>query len=329
MTTLITGGNGFIGLALAERLRAAGEAVLLADLPRAASAVPAPVPPAGCEAVSGDLREAVTLERLFAGRRIERVVHTAAITPSPQRERDDATAIMDVNVTATARLLQRCAREPSVRRVLLVSSVAVYGFSAPAASGRYEEAGSAPAPASLYGISKLAAEQCALRIGQLHGLDVRVARLGPVFGRWEHASGVREWLSPHHQVLEAACDGMEVVLPRALAADWIYAPDAADALARLAIAATLAHRLYHVGGGGMSDVGQWCEALKRHLPALRWRLAAPHETATVRYGLAADRPALDVSRLTRELGHRCRFTLEEAAADYFAWRAAAREAGSR
>jgi UDP-glucose 4-epimerase/UDP-glucuronate 4-epimerase len=327
MTTLITGGTGFIGLALAERLREEGEAVILVDLP-ARDGEPGVVPPAGCRFMAGDLRSDETLEQVFADGSIERVVHAAAITPSPQREREDAASIMDVNVVATAKLLQRCARTPGVKRVVVVSSVAVYGFSAPAASGRYEEALSAPAPAGLYGISKLAAEQAALRIGELHGLDVRIARLGPVFGRWEHASGARQSLSPHHQVVCAARAGEEIILPRPMTADWIYAPDAADALASLVHATTLRHAVYHVGGGRMSDVQQWCVELARHLPGLRWRVGGQDELPTVQYTLPVDRPALDTARLATELNHHCRFDLALAASDYLSWSVAmCRDAG--
>jgi UDP-glucose 4-epimerase/UDP-glucuronate 4-epimerase len=318
MTTLITGGAGFVGLALAERLRHDGEAVTLVDLP-ARDGEQRVVPPPGCHIVAGDLREDETLQRIFEDDSIERVVHAAAITPSAQRERDDAASIMDVNVVATAKLLQRCARAPGVKRVVVVSSVAVYGFSAPAASGGYEEALSVPAPAGVYGISKLAAEQTALRIGEIHGLDVRIARLGPVFGRWEHMSGARQSMSPHHQVAHAARAGEDIVLPRPMRADWIYAPDAADALARLTYAATLEHAVYHVGGGRLTDVQQWCAELARRLPGMRWRMAGQHESSTVQYTLPVDRPALNTARLSNELDHHCHFDLELAAADYLNW----------
>ncbi|HTJ92740.1 MAG TPA: NAD(P)-dependent oxidoreductase [Pararobbsia sp.] len=322
MTTLITGGAGFVGLALAEQLRGQGKAVTLVDLP-ARGGEHRLAPPPGCRVVAGDLREAETLDRLFADGDIEHVVHAAAITPSPERERDDAASILDVNVVATAKLMQRCAQAPRMKRVVLVSSVAVYGFAAPAASGCYDEAASVPAPAGLYGISKLAAEQAALRIGELHDLDVRIARLGPVFGRWEQASGARQLTSPHHQVACLARAGEAIVLPRPMAADWIYAPDAAQAIARLLLHdAELQHAVYHVGGGGVTDVEQWCLALAQHLPGLRSRIAAPGEPANVRYSLPVDRAALDTTRLATELKYRCGFDLSRAAADYMQWCAA-------
>lgn len=317
MTTLITGGLGFIGLALAERLLLAGEQVVLFDLLPASGTVPQW---RGCRLVTGDIRSAADLDRVFSSETIDRVVHTAAITPGPERERIDAFGIFDVNVLATIGLLQRCASERAVIRIVVVSSVAVYGFSAPAASGCYEEDVSVPAPTGLYGISKLSAEQAALRIGELHGLDVRIARLGPVYGPWEHASSARERLSPHHQVVSAALNGTEIVLPRPMTADWIYARDAADALALIAAAPSLAHAIYNIGGGRLTDLKQWCVSLAPHFSDLRWRMARTDESASICYTLPVDRPALSTARLSTELNHACRFDLRSAAEGYLAWR---------
>ena len=321
MTTLITGGTGFVGLALAERLLQAGEQVVLFDLPTAISSERFTASLPGARMIPGDIRSGGDLETVFASEVIDCVVHTAAITPGPERERGDAARIFDVNVLGTIGLLQQCARA-RVKRVVVVSSVAIYGASAPAASGCYEEDVSAPAPASLYGISKLAAEQAALRMGELQGLNVAIARLGPVYGPWEHASDARERLSPHYQVTSAALAGAEIVLPRPMTADWIYARDAAHALALIAGAQTLPHAVYQIGGGCLTDLGQWCAALAHHLPGIRWRTATPGEEATIQYTLPADRPALSIARLSKDLNHRCRFDLAAAAEDYLAWREA-------
>ena len=66
MTTLITGGAGFVGLALAERLRGDGERVVLADLP-ARDGATSIAPPAGCEFVGGDLRDDAGCKRFVEG----------------------------------------------------------------------------------------------------------------------------------------------------------------------------------------------------------------------------------------------------------------------
>lgn len=319
MATLITGGAGFIGLALAEHLLAAGQRVVLFDLPAAPTELLARRELAGAVYVSGDVADLVDLDVAFAVTPIDCVVHAAAVTPNEQRERKDARRIVDVNIGGTVNLMERAIAHGGIRRIVVVSSVAVYGFSAPASSGCFEEEISHPAPAALYGISKLAAEQAAIRIAHLHGCDTRIVRLGPVYGPWEWSTQARDALSPHHQVLEALEHGHEAVLPRAMRADWIYSRDAAAGIAAVALGGALRHATYHVGGGCLSDLQDWCRALASRFPDFRWRYAASSETAGIVYNLPADRAPLSIGRLTRDTGFSPAFPVSEAAADYLSW----------
>ncbi|MDB5564044.1 MAG: UDP-glucose 4-epimerase [Tardiphaga sp.] len=336
MTTLITGGSGFIGLSIAERLIADGEGVVLFDLKAPAAEMLSRRELAGVVVVTGDVRNAVDIDRALGVTEISRVIHTAAMTPNQQREHDEARRIVDVNIGGTVALLERAAIQPSIKRVVVLSSVAVYGFSKPASSGLFEEDLSPPAPAALYGITKLAAEQAALRIGQLHGMDIRVIRLGPVYGAWESHTGARDALSPHHQILRMALEGREVILPRAMAADWIYSRDAADGIAKVSGATTLRYNTYHVGGGVLSSLTQWCEIIARHIPGFRWKMAESEALGNVIYSLPKDRAPLNIARLMGDTGFQPLHDLEAAARDYLAWLQsgersprAAREAGNQ
>ena len=182
---------------------------------------------------------------------------------------------------------------------------------------------SVPAPAALYGVSKLASEQAALRLADLYRMDVRVARLGPVYGPWEHATGVRDALSPHAQVLAAAVAGQPVVLPRSLRADWLHARDAARALALLSAAEDLAHAVYNVGGSVTTDLVQWCQLLAPSFPGWRWKLADAGEPGTLHYNLPVDRAALSIARLQADTGWAPTTPLTEAVRDQLVWQAAA------
>ena len=70
-----------------------------------------------------------------------------------------------------------------------------------------------------------------------------------MFGPWERATGVRDTLSPHCQILAAAVAGQEAVLARPGLRDWLFAPDLAEAVLRVATAPQLAHKLYNVSTG--------------------------------------------------------------------------------
>jgi nucleoside-diphosphate-sugar epimerase len=145
MKVLITGGSGFVGLALAERLLEDGDEVCLF-----AAAAPPPelvgrLRQDGLQIIMGDIRSDEALNNALQRSAASRMVHAAAITPGPEREIREARTILDVNILGTVNAIERAAAA-GLERVLMVSSVAVYGFSPPAASGLYEEGGWRPLP---------------------------------------------------------------------------------------------------------------------------------------------------------------------------------------
>ena len=114
MLWAISGGAGFLGLHLARRLLADGHKVRSLDL------VPLDEPSLAVEEVRGDVRDDVACRELVEGARI--LVHAAAALPI-RGSRDE---IRSVNVDGTLTLLVAAA-EARVKRVLQVSSTAVYG----------------------------------------------------------------------------------------------------------------------------------------------------------------------------------------------------------
>jgi len=114
MQWAISGGAGFLGLHLARRLLAEGHEVRSLDLVRLDE------PGLDVEELRGDIRDDAAARRLVAGARI--LVHAAAALPIRGSRRE----IRSVNVDGTLTLLSAAA-EAGVRRVVLISSTAVYG----------------------------------------------------------------------------------------------------------------------------------------------------------------------------------------------------------
>src|SRR5919204_1896649 len=116
MTWAITGGAGFLGLHLARRLLADGHAVRTLDV--------VPLDDAELERAvderRADVRDLGAVRELVSGADV--VVHAAAALPI-QASRD---AIRSVNVDGTRNVLS-AARDAGVRRVIFISSTAVYG----------------------------------------------------------------------------------------------------------------------------------------------------------------------------------------------------------
>ncbi len=244
VTVLITGSSGFIGLNLLEALAPLPDRVVgVADrpMPEPARAVLADLGPAATVEIV-DVRNADAIAEAMARHRPDVVIHTAAVTAGPERERAEARTVIDVNIGGTQSVLDACTAT-GVSRLVHVSSGAVYG---PATFGSDPLDETTPvAPTTYYGITKLAAEQLARRHGELHNLDVVVARLSAVFGPWEYPTGVRDFMSPMLQMVRAARDGNPIRLVADRPRNWVYAPDAARALVALAFKPELSHDCYN------------------------------------------------------------------------------------
>ncbi len=186
-TVLVTGGAGFIGSHLAERLLARGDRVVLLDCfdsfydpavkRRNAAAVLRGAPEGRCVLVEADIRDARALDDLLARHPVDAVVHLAAragVRPSIA----DPLLYEDVNVKGTCVLLEACRRN-GVRRFLFGSSSSVYGDSTPSP---FSEEARVDRPVSPYAATKVAGELLCYTYHHLHGLDVTCLRFFTVYG---------------------------------------------------------------------------------------------------------------------------------------------------
>lgn len=163
---LVTGITGFIGGALAERLETLGASVAGVTRDRDKAA-------ASAHDVSiGDISDFESIRPAFDGAEI--VVHSAALVS----ERADPELLHEVNVGGVENLVRAC-REAGVRRLVHVSSCAVYG--SPQVFGIDEQTPMREA-GSPYHVSKVRAEQALFATGPLGDLEVVIARPSQVWG---------------------------------------------------------------------------------------------------------------------------------------------------
>ena len=308
---LLSGGAGFVGLNVAEQLLARGDEVLIFDLR------PPPAFFSKAFHVNGDVTDRPSLQQVFSNRKIDRVIHMSAITAGPERDASEPRRIADVNLIGTINLLQE-SKNHGVRRFVHASTGALYGAAGVGVPEPLDEERHRPVPESMYGITKYAAERSCLRLATLWDLDVRIGRLAQVFGRWEHASGVRDRLSMPTEIARIARAGGEAVFPPLGDTDYIYAPDVASALIALLDAKAPSHRLYHLGTGAAWALPEWCELLKKRFPKFRWRESS--EGCNVLPLAAGTRTRFSNRRLVEDLGWAPRFDLGAAADDFIAWR---------
>ncbi|KPK52715.1 MAG: NAD-dependent dehydratase, partial [Thiotrichales bacterium SG8_50] len=125
MKLLVTGGAGFIGSHLIERLLIGGSGVRVLD--NLSTGKRANLPAHGAiEFVEGDIRDRQTVDAAVAG--VDVIVHLAAVA-SVQASVDDPVGTHAANFDGTLNLLES-ARRTGVARFLYASSAAVYGDNA-------------------------------------------------------------------------------------------------------------------------------------------------------------------------------------------------------
>jgi UDP-glucuronate 4-epimerase len=185
MNFLVTGGAGFIGSHVCERLLQTGHAVWTVDdlndfyapalKQRNLDALQALGKP--FTFVKGDLTYQPVLDRLFAKTKFDQIIHLAARAGVRPSLREPA-LYQRVNVEGTVKLLET-ARRHGVKKVTLASSSSVYGVNAKVP---FSEDDPIFSPISPYAASKLACEALGHVYHHVYGLDVVMLRFFTVYG---------------------------------------------------------------------------------------------------------------------------------------------------
>jgi dTDP-L-rhamnose 4-epimerase len=262
MKILVTGGAGFIGQWLVAKLPADTDVVVVDCLDEQVhSGNPeAPPMPARADFIKADIRDT----HLYAGAAegADAVVHLAAQTGTGQ-SMYETSRYLQHNVYGTERLLELIGSlKRSVRRIILVSSRAVYGEGsygdttdpfAPAGrpvpdlrAGRWAIRGPdgddltalpmredhSTKPTSVYGLTKLRQEELVEHFARSAGLDFLTLRLQNVYGPGQalgnpYAGIVGIFIDAvaHEQTIDLFEDGE-------ITRDFVYVEDIADALVR-------------------------------------------------------------------------------------------------
>ena len=178
---LITGGGGFIGTAVAERLAKQNEIVLFdRNFDRNSIALSSLMHDGRATQVVGDILDFEQVSRIV--REVQIVVHTAAIL-GVQEVIHNTSYTLDVNFGGTSNLLKAISLGSSCERMVYLSTSEIFGDNAfGAAEDGTTVLSSIQDARWCYCIGKLAGEQLALGYFRERGLPVVVIRPFNVFG---------------------------------------------------------------------------------------------------------------------------------------------------
>ena len=292
MNTVVTGGAGFIGSHLVDRLLADGHSVrVLDDFSTGRPdnlAHQAGNPRLSLERV--DVTSEPALDSRLAG--TDWVFHLAAladIVPSIEHP----LAYHRANVDGTVAVLD-AARRAQVKRFVYAASSSCYGI--PDVCPTPETA--ATRPQYPYALSKLLGEQCVLHWSHVYRLPTVSLRLFNVYGPRSRTSGTYGAVFGVFLAQRLKGRPYTVVGDGSQSRDFTFVADVADAFVTAAQSAVMGE-VFNVGTGAPVSVNRLVELLKGEVVHVPKRPGEP------------DRTHADIAKIQRELGWRPKVSIEE------------------
>ncbi|MBE2269615.1 MAG: GDP-mannose 4,6-dehydratase [Anaerolinea sp.] len=308
MTTLITGGAGFIGSRLALRLLEQSEPIVILDNfdPFYDPAIKREnIAALGSNVVTieGSICDVDLVEAVFKQHSIRRVAHLAALANvrySVERGRQYA----DVNVTGTVTLLD-AARRYQIDSFVMGSTSSVYGQTARVP---FVEDDAAAFPLAPYPASKRSAELFGYSYHQLFGLNVSVMRFFNVYG--PHGRPDMMPMKVIRSIL--AGETIQLFAEGQLQRDWTYIDDIVSGLV-LALDKPMGYEVFNLGCGAPITLKAFIDIYEQLIgkPAVTVNVPQPRSDPTITY--------CDNSKVRRLLGFDPKVDIETGLTKTWEW----------
>jgi nucleoside-diphosphate-sugar epimerase len=295
---LVTGGGGFIGSHVAERLIEFGYRVRILDNFATGRRVNVSRLAGDAELIEGDIQSYERVAKAVDG--CDVVLHQAAL-PSVQRSIQDPLTSNETNTTGTLNVLL-AARDHGVRRVVCASSSSVYGSVSGTAARREDEP---TVPISPYATAKLASELYARSFHGVFGLDTVVLRYFNVFGPRQDPSSQYAAAIPNFITALMAGEPPVIFGDGEQSRDFTYVGNVVQANVLAMDAPGVAGGVYNVACGERVTLNRLVGELRDLLDSDVDAVYAAPRPGDVRHSLA------DLSRARRDLGYEPSVTLRD------------------
>ncbi len=295
MRVLVTGGGGFIGSHVVDKLIAKGITPRIFDLSASPYHSPLEV-----ETFTGSITDPGNLD--LAMRDCDAVIHLAAVADVGHVLADPVLA-EEVNTRGTLQVLEAACRA-KVGRVVYGSTTWVYSD---CPEQEVDEETAIPAPRHLYTATKLAGETYCAGYGELYDLESTVLRFGIPYGPRARAAGVVAKftdLSFEGKALTIAGDGSTT-------RSFIYVEDLAEGIVA-ALAPQAAGRTYNLSGDEIVTILEIAERVQENVDTCEITHTPPRP---------GDFPGKVISnkRAEEELGWKAETSFKEGVRKYVEW----------
>lgn len=303
MKYLVTGGAGFIGSTLVNRVSKNAEIVIVDDLSMGDLKNIEGLAERQIQFVEGSVTDTDLMKRVLSNNQFDYIFHFAAVA-SVADSVARPVETHQVNFESVLNLLEFCRNyQNDLKRLVFASSAAVYGDEP--TLPKAEE--SVIRPLTPYAVDKFAAERYALNYATLYGVPTSAVRFFNVYGPNQNPaspySGVLSILTDRYQ---KRLNGEEVSFTLfgdgSQTRDFVFIEDVVDALLLVAESAESLANVYNVGTGDAISLN---DVIKVYRDFLKTDLPIHHEA--VRSG---DIPAsyANIAKL-KSLGYAPKYTI--------------------
>ena len=307
---LVTGGAGFIGSHLAERLLTDSVEVIGLDnfdeyydpqIKRQNIAFA--LGQENYRFVEGDIRDSDQLNHLFARSSIEAVIHLAA-RPGVRPSLKQPGLYEQINVQGTLNVLEMAQRY-GAGKVLFASSSSVYGE---VNSQPSKESDPVDRPQSVYAATKRAGELMAATYHELYDISVGCLRLFTVYGPRQRPE------MAVHKFVRLIEGGEDVPLygDGSSERDYTYIDDIIDGIVA-ALKVTFGFEIFNLGNSRPIPLERLVQIIEEHLSRRARRRSLPRQVGDVQ------RTCAQIEKARRMLGYQPRVPIEEGVALFVRW----------
>ena len=307
MKALVTGGAGFIGSHIAERLVNTGWSVVILDDLSSGNLANLDHIADGLEIIIGDVRDTGPVKKSVTG--VDVIFHEAAI-PSVPKSIDDPIENVSVNTVGTVNVLSEAVKA-NVKRFVYAASASAYGE---ISSGKANEA-LLPKPQSPYAAAKLASEYCLSAFSQCYGIETVGIRYFNVFGERqdphsEYAGVIAKFIT---QMLAGKTP--TIFGDGKTSRDFTYIANVVDGnmLAASLPAEDVSGEVMNVACGRSVDLNDLVSSINRILGSQLTPQYAPERVGDIRHSCA------DISKAVTKLGYKPQVGFEEGMARTINW----------